>query len=203
MVRWYHAIFTAYGFWLPNDPRGSWSTFVGSWELFKFGGSATKTEERRSLAHDPHDAVTRREVKQHLKYPPVRFDEPARLAIASGFAKACGDAEIVMHACCIGYDHCHVVTERHPVKTIEQVVALLKGRATQAMRAAACHPLARFARGDQALPTPWAEGLWKVFIDEEAQLQSAIGYVECHPMKEGLPTQEWDFVTPFTRKRFY
>ena len=33
MVRWYHLIISAYGFWLPNDPRGSWSDFVGAWEL--------------------------------------------------------------------------------------------------------------------------------------------------------------------------
>ena len=42
MVHAYHAIFGAYGFWLPNDPRGSWTTFVGSWELNPFG-PATKT----------------------------------------------------------------------------------------------------------------------------------------------------------------
>src|ERR1700680_1345456 len=28
-----HVIITAHGFWLPNDPRGSWSDFVGAWEL--------------------------------------------------------------------------------------------------------------------------------------------------------------------------
>jgi hypothetical protein len=28
MIRASHVIFGAYGFWLPNDPRGSWSTFV-------------------------------------------------------------------------------------------------------------------------------------------------------------------------------
>src|SRR5256885_9336243 len=33
----------------PNDPRGSWSDFVRSWELFRYG-PATKTTERRSLA---------------------------------------------------------------------------------------------------------------------------------------------------------
>jgi hypothetical protein len=32
-----HIIFTAYGFWLPNDPRGSWSEWVAAWELFRFG----------------------------------------------------------------------------------------------------------------------------------------------------------------------
>jgi len=30
MVLGTHLILTAYGFWLPNDPRGSWSDFVGS-----------------------------------------------------------------------------------------------------------------------------------------------------------------------------
>ena len=40
MVRAYHAVFTAYGFWLPNDPRGSWSDFVRSWELFRAGLSS-------------------------------------------------------------------------------------------------------------------------------------------------------------------
>src|SRR5438034_5148372 len=42
MVLASHGIFTAYGFWLPNDPRGSWSDFVRSWELFLAGGFATK-----------------------------------------------------------------------------------------------------------------------------------------------------------------
>jgi hypothetical protein len=28
MILGYHVIFGAYGFWLPNDPRGSWSDFV-------------------------------------------------------------------------------------------------------------------------------------------------------------------------------
>ena len=42
MVLAYHLIFTAYGFWLPNDPRGSWSDFVRAWELF-ITGKATKT----------------------------------------------------------------------------------------------------------------------------------------------------------------
>jgi hypothetical protein len=48
MVLAYHVIFTAYGFWLPNDPRGSWSEWVGSWELLKFG-RATKTDTRRAV----------------------------------------------------------------------------------------------------------------------------------------------------------
>lgn len=29
-----HIILSAYGFWLPNDPRGPWSDFVGAYELY-------------------------------------------------------------------------------------------------------------------------------------------------------------------------
>ena len=47
MVLAYHVIFSIYGFWLPNDPRGSWSEFVGAWELVRYGTS-TKTNTRRS-----------------------------------------------------------------------------------------------------------------------------------------------------------
>ena len=65
MVRWYHLVMTAYGFWLPNDPRGSWSEFVRAWEPQRFG-PATKTRERRSHAHDPHDRARRLEAKEYL-----------------------------------------------------------------------------------------------------------------------------------------
>jgi REP element-mobilizing transposase RayT len=193
MVRWYHGIFTAYGFWLPNDPRGSWSTFVGSWELYKFGGAATKTEERRSVAHAAHDGEMRRQTKQHLKYPAVRFDEKQRECIAGGIEKACAESGIGMLACAIGFDHVHGVIERS-AKSIERVIGQFKGRATQAMREAGCHPLAEFALEGKAPPTPWAENSWSVFINDEKQLAAAVDYVKRHPMKEGLPPQHWSFV---------
>ena len=46
MVIAYHLILSAYGFWLPNDERGSWSDFVRSYELYAFG-PATKADTRR------------------------------------------------------------------------------------------------------------------------------------------------------------
>ena len=95
-----HVIFSAYGFWLPNDPRGSWSDFVGSWELYKFG-PATTVDTKRSLAHDPHDRAARLAAKAALKYPPVRFDAAQREAIADGFEIAVNEAEKVLSAVCL------------------------------------------------------------------------------------------------------
>ena len=192
MVQWYHLIITAYGFWLPNDPRGSWSDLVGSWELYKFGPATTVTG-KRSYAHDPHDVALRRAAKRALKYPVVRFDDAQRGAIAKGFAQAIAESGYLVHACCIGHDHAHLVTTRHE-RTIEQVAKHLKSRATMALTGAGLHPLKAHRTRQNTVPTPWAEGIWSVFINEVEQLRAAIGYVERHPRKEGLALQHYDFV---------
>src|SRR6476469_6976865 len=109
----YHLIITAYGFWLPNDPRGSWSDFVRAWELFAFGGPATRTRERRSLARDPHDVAKRLEAKRHLARPAVEFAGIQARAIARGFASFVERSHIVIHACSILPKHVHLVVASH------------------------------------------------------------------------------------------
>ena len=85
MILGFHSIFGAYGFWLPNDPRGSWSDFVASWELFRYG-PVTKTATRRSVAGAPHDVAARQRTKEGLKYPPVVLTGTQALAVSHGFA---------------------------------------------------------------------------------------------------------------------
>jgi REP element-mobilizing transposase RayT len=192
MVRWYHAIFTAYGFWLPNDPRGSWSSFVHAWELYRFGGNATKVAAKRSYAHDPHNVQFWRAPKQHRKYSPARFDDACRRSIGMGFARACAEFDFRLHACAIGFDHVHIVAPRDSKRDIEGVVAVLKARATSQMRQDGTHPM----RAYSPVPTPWAKSCWSVFINDEAQLANAIDYVNRHPQKEGMARQHWQFITP-------
>src|SRR6185437_15990785 len=108
MIVGYHVIFSTYGFWLPNDPRGSWSDFVGSWELFRYG-PATKTTETRSLAHREHDQARRKAAKSELKYPPVRFTGLQARAVARGFARYVERTGLPVWACAILRDHVHLV----------------------------------------------------------------------------------------------
>ena len=188
----FHLIVSAYGFWLPNDPRGSWSDFVASWELYKFGGTATKVNDARSYAHEPHDACLRRHAKEHLKYPAVRFDARQRSEIARGFGIACDDSGYLIPACCIGYDHAHLIIEHH-AREITSIAGHLKSAATRSLTSAGVHPLNGFIGKRGGLPTPWSEGCWKVFIDRRDQLESAIAYVERHPLKENMSRQDWAF----------
>src|SRR3954470_20750349 len=98
MVLASHIILGMYGFWLPNDQRGSWSDFVGAWELLRFG-KATKTTQRRSLAYEPFDPALRRAAKATLKYPAVNFNGLQARAIARGFARQCAASRLVVWAC--------------------------------------------------------------------------------------------------------
>src|SRR2546423_632829 len=112
MVLAYHAVFAAYGFWLPNDQRGSWSTEVWAPHLKRFG-EATKTTDRRSLASRPYDRNLRTEARESLLYPPVIFDDAQRDSIASGIADIANTLSLTILACSIMPDHVHIVPLRH------------------------------------------------------------------------------------------
>ena len=195
MVLAYHTIFSTYGFWLPNDPRGSWSDFVRSWELVRFG-KATKVETTRSVANVSHDHDLRQRAKEALRYPPVVFTGRQALSVGKAFAQAAAESRYVIHACTIMPEHVHMVIARHE-HPIERIVGHLKARATQQLGADGLHPLHAFARGDAAPPSPWGRRGWHVYLDDTEGINRAVRYVESNPEKEGKPPQKWSFVTPW------
>lgn len=197
MVLAYHVIFGAYGFWLPNDPRGSWSEFVGSWDLFRIGGEATTTTERRSVASRKHDRALRLKTKEHLKYPAVVFNEVQIQSIALGFAEMVEKSKYQIHACAIMPDHVHLVLGRFRYDA-EMMAKLLKAQASHRMIVDECHPMAAWPKPDGSMPKPWAEGCWKVFLNTAEDVWRAIRYVENNPIKDGLSAQVWPFVVPFS-----
>jgi REP element-mobilizing transposase RayT len=195
MIRAYHAIITAYGFWLPNDPRGSWSDWVRQWELLAYG-KATKVSTRRSLAARPHDYQQRQAAKQALRYPPVSFNGPQARAVGMGFKRAIEESGYVVYACSILPKHAHLVIARH-ARRAEQIVGHLKGRATQQLGAEGLHPLADYRQPDGTVPSPWARNGWPVFLENDKEILGAIEYVEKNPLREGKPQQRWSFVVPY------
>ncbi len=192
----YHVIFGAYGFWLPNDPRGSWSEFVGAWELFLAGGKATKTTETRSLARDPHDRRKRLVVKRELSRPAVKFTGIQARAVGHGFRDYITRSGLPVWACSILPEHVHLVVGRGRL-SIEQVVNHLKGAATIALIAEKLHPFAELAQLGTRPPKCWARGEWSVFLDSPEDIQRCIHYVENNPVKDGKAPQTWPFVTPY------
>ncbi|MBX3400367.1 MAG: transposase [Gemmataceae bacterium] len=192
-----HVIFSAYGFWLPNDPRGSWSEFVRKWELFLAGGKATKTNETRSLAYDPHDRAKRLATNNALSLPPVKFTGIQARALGRGFAEYVQNSNLEVWACSIMPDHIHLVTARHRLH-VEQLVIQLKSSATRHLVEEGIHPFQSMKSSDGPPPKCFAKGEWKVFLDSPEDVHRAIRYVENNPIKDGLPPQRWAFVQPPT-----
>jgi REP element-mobilizing transposase RayT len=190
-----HVIFGAYGFWLPNDPRGSWSDFVGAWNLYRYAGTATKTTETRSLAARPHDQARRTGAKLLLKRPPVKFTGIQARAIGRGFATYGATAHLSILACAILPDHVHLVLAQHRLPP-KQLTIQLKGAATQSLLQEGIHPFGNTRRP----PKCFARGEWIVYLDTDDDVHRAIAYVEANPEKEGLPHQHWSFVTPCPRR---
>lgn len=183
MLRAFHCIFTAYGFWLPNEPRGSWSNFVGSWQLLKFG-PATKVETRRSVAKVPYDPNLKAQMQAVLSRQPVSFTGEQAREIVRGFSRT----PYTLHACAVLPEHVHLVID-WTSRDIRKVVSHLKAEATRSLR----------SQGWFTDATPWAQRGWNVFLNSHADVLRAIKYVEQNPIREGKHPQHWSCVVPYSQ----
>ncbi len=177
MIIAYHAAFTTYGTWLPNDPRGSFSNAMYSEELAALRGiryGRRRHPSRNELRRFWTTSAPR------LSRRPYFIDDRTRPVVGAGFAEAVGRLGLIVRACAIMNDHMHVLIVRSKYK-IEYVVGQLKGAATHALG---------------IKRTPWARGCWKVFINDLDALYAAARYIEQNPIEARMAPQHWDFVTP-------
>jgi REP element-mobilizing transposase RayT len=195
----YHAVFSAYGHWLPNDPRGSGSSYVGAEHLRRFGPATRLDDRRRSVAHRPHDAALRRAAKRSLQRPAVQFTGLQARAIGRGFGDYVLRAKLTVWACSILPNHVHLVVARHRL-WIEQIVLLLKSAASEQLLVEGLHPFGHLTARISRVPTCWGGREWKVFLNTEEEILERIRYVEQNPIQEGLPPQRWPFAVPYPKR---
>ena len=192
MVLAYHIVFCPYGFWMPNDPRGSWSDFVAAWNLYRIGGKATKVNTRQSLAGKQHDQQLRKDIQKNLTHKRVLFSGVQARAVGHGFAEVVSRYDYPIHACSILPDHIHIVIGRVTLN-IRQVVRQLKQFATQHLKSENLYPIEN--------PMLWGRGSWVVYLHDEEAVDRAIRYVEDNPIKDGKKRQQWKFVKPYPFSR--
>ena len=119
----YHIIWTAYGWWLPNDPRGSGSTVIRN-DLLKALGELHHGRKRAQ----PCNAAIRafyEKAESLLKHPRLTFDASAVDCIARAFASVIEEMKYTCYACAIMPDHVHLVLTPQSI-TLAQAVALGK-----------------------------------------------------------------------------
>ena len=200
-MRYHHLIITAYGFWLPNDPRGSGSSEVKAQHLFESGGYATKVSTSRSVAAKPHDRAASLAAKKRLKWPAVRFSGRQARAIVRGIAQQLPKIELKLFALAIMPDHLHAVSYS-PLSSNKQM-AFMKASGTRGLNAEGLHPLARMPKSNGRVRSPWAAGGRWVKLETERDVRRTIRYVEQNPIKSGLRAQIWSCVEELKSFAFY
>jgi REP element-mobilizing transposase RayT len=180
----YHLIWTAYGWWLPNDLRGSGSREVRRDILRELGELHFGRKKIQPASWQVREFYSA--ARTLLAQPLLVFGQTEVNVIAEAFANVVQQFRYTCYACAIMPDHVHLIIRKHKHLAEEMVVNFQR----------ASHFLLR-DRGFRAeQQRTWSSGGgWKVFLDRPDDVRRTIGYVDENPLKIGLPRQAWPFVT--------
>lgn len=182
----HHLIWTAYGWWLPNDPRGSGSQVVHANELRELGELHHGRKAVQPKGREIRQFYDR--AAQVLKHPLLTFDEVQRAVIADAFGDVVERERYTCYACAVMPDHVHLLIRKHK-HTAEAMAENL-------MHASRARLIATGHRPPDH-PT-WVGGTPRsVFLGHPDDVRRTIGYIERNPLKIGLPAQQWPFVKPY------
>jgi hypothetical protein len=107
----YHLIWTAYGWWLPNDLRGSGSKIIAQ-DIFKHLGELHV--DRKQV--QPASSEVRDFYKHAaglLKYPLLKFGNEQVVSLAQAFRQVIQECRYTCYACAMMPDHIHILIRKH------------------------------------------------------------------------------------------
>lgn len=186
MVIGYHLIWTAYGTWLPNDPRGSGSHVVHTNVLAELGELHLGRKKLQPCGRDIREFYAK--ATPLLVHDVLTFDANDRELIATAFETVIRREQLTCYACAIMPDHVHILIRKHRLHA-EDMMELLK----EASRA--CLHRNKELSDDHPV---WTGGHgWKVFLDHPEEVRRAAIYIERNPLPLNLPIQLWNFVKEY------
>jgi REP element-mobilizing transposase RayT len=185
MVLAYHLVWVAYGWWLPNDLRGSMSTSIRNDLLRELGDLHFGRKRVQPAGRDIrafYEAAT-----GILRHELLTFSVIEIGMMAHAFAEVIRAERYTCYACALMPDHVHIVIRKHRDKA-EQMIEKLQ-RASR-------EDVLLLNQRDPFHPV-WGGPGWKVFLDTPADIGRTVKYVEDNPIKARLPAQSNEFVTKY------
>jgi REP element-mobilizing transposase RayT len=191
MVIGYHLIWTVYGSWLPNDPRGSMSQQINRDVLKELG----ELHYGRKRIQPASRVISEfyEQAEGTLRYPRLDFSEQEIDAVATVFGEVIAGERYTCYACAIMPDHVHLLIRKHK-DLAEDMIAKL--------RVSSCRAVRDLGTRDKFHPV-WGGCGWKVFLDSVDDMRRTVKYVSDNPSKAGLRSQSWEFVTPYNDWPFH
>ncbi len=181
----HHLVWTLYGWWLPNDPRGSGSHSIASDILAELG----RLHYGRKEVQPPASTVREfyEEAAGLLKHPRLSFAPQDLAAAGQAIGAAIAGQGYTCYGCAVMSDHVHLLIRKHRDQAetmIERIQWLSRERLVELAIRAADHPT-------------WTRGGWKVFLDHPDEVDRTIRYIESNPPGRGWSPQCWPFVKPY------
>ena len=130
----YHPIWTVYGWWCPNDPRGSSSYEIRVERIADLG----ELHYGRKPVQ-PHSAELRRSyaaARDALKHPLLAFRADQFQLIADAISSVIHERRYTCYGCAIMPDHVHLLIRKHRDKS-EDMLEHFQAMTRQAMITAA------------------------------------------------------------------
>jgi REP element-mobilizing transposase RayT len=185
MIAGYHLIWTAYGWWLPNDPRGSSSHEIRSANVAELGAlhhGRKRIQPAGRVIREFYEAA-----QDKIKHELRTFDDREIDVIADTFGEVIYRRSYTCYACAIMPDHVHLLIRKHRDSAEAMIEEL------QCASRYAVHDIKR-----RAIDHPVWGGLgWKVFLETADDLRRVVHYIEANPIKAGRRRQNWEFIHPY------
>jgi len=178
-------MWTVYGWWLPNDLRGSSSKTVRKANLLDLGELHFGRKKIQPCSRDIRAFY--QQAEDRLKSPLLELSTSAREMVAAGFAEVIERCRYTCYACAVMRDHVHLVIRKHR-HSAEQMIENLQSSSRLRLSVSGLR--------DREHPM-WTRGGWKVFLDHPDEVWRTISYVEENPIKARCARQHWSFLTPY------
>lgn len=181
----HHLIWTLYGWWLPNDLRGSSSHTIRSDVIAELG---ELHEGRKAVQPNSRDIrAFYAEARKKLQHQLFTLSEDDVRELGDVFARVVEAEKYTCYACAIMPDHVHVLIRKHK-DTSEQMIRKLQDASRLRLRDGSTFP------PDHPV---WGGPGWTVFEEHPDDIRRTIRYIEENPIKWHLPRQTWPFVVEY------
>ncbi len=185
MIAGYHLLWTAYGWWLPNDPRGSTSREVRCAAIAGLGElhyGRKRIQPTGRVMREFHEAA-----RSLLKHALLTLSEEEVRAVGEAFGAVIRQRNYTCYGCAVMPDHVHLLIRKH-----RDMAETMIGHLQEASRGT----VLGLGRREQGHPV-WGGPGWKVYLSSRDDITRTVQYIQENPPKAGRPPQHWPFVKEY------
>lgn len=185
MIAAHHLIWTNYGYWLPNDPRGSMSKSIRGKRIESLGDIHYGRKRVQPAGYEI--GQFRKLAAEQLKHDVRIFNDAEIVVLGESIGRTIAERNYTCYACAVMPDHVHLLVRRHRDNG-DVMIAQFQEASRSALFSHSAIP--------KSHPV-WGGKGWVVYLETAENIRRVARYVEENPIKARRPAQSWPFVKAY------